>query len=326
MDQDIIQSLEQRVLALEEANRALTQREAQYKTFFENNPLPMWVYDLETCRFLTVNHAATIQYGYTREEFLSMTLDQIRPDEDVPLLHENIKNHHEIYQQSGPWRHKLKHGPIIYVEITSHEVDFEGREARLVLAQNITERKTAEDALRISEENLQKAQWVANVGSWIWRIQANTLDATEQTFRIFGLEKHDFQGGLAKLVTQAIHPDDQELVFQSHFLALNHKKPFPLEFRIIRPDGSVRTVWVESGDLTLDPDGIPLMITGIVQDITERKQAEKQMQENEERLRLALYASQQGIYDLNVQTGDAIVNDIYAAMLGYDPAVFVEFE
>ena len=115
----------------------------KYAYLFDNNPLPAFVYDLETLRFLAVNHAACLEYGYTPDEFRSIDIRVIRPAEDVPALLENIATHHETYQRSGPWRHKRRDGSILLVEVSSHEMQFEGRSARLVVVHDVTERERA---------------------------------------------------------------------------------------------------------------------------------------------------------------------------------------
>ncbi len=119
----------------------------QYRLLFESNPHPMWVYDLETLSFLAVNDAAIHHYGYSRDEFLSMTIKDIRPSEDVPALLENVSRVTSGIDAAGVWRHKKKDGSIIFVEITSHTLTFKGRRAELVLANNITERRRAEERL-----------------------------------------------------------------------------------------------------------------------------------------------------------------------------------
>jgi len=131
---------------------ALRKSEAQYRLLFESNPHAMWVYDLDTRRFLAVNNAAVTHYGYSRKEFLAMTIQDIRPPEDVQLLKEYLANQNPTFNRAGEWRHQKKDGTIINVEITSNRLDFEGRKAVFVLANDITERKVAEKALRESED------------------------------------------------------------------------------------------------------------------------------------------------------------------------------
>ncbi len=116
----------------------------QYRILFESNPQPMWVYDLETLSFLDVNDAAIYHYGYSREEFLSMTIKDIRPHEDVPALLDNVSRVTSGLDAAGVWRHRKKDGSIIFVEITSHTLTFKGRRAEVVMANNITEWRRTE--------------------------------------------------------------------------------------------------------------------------------------------------------------------------------------
>jgi PAS domain S-box-containing protein len=122
--------------------------EQQYRYLFENNPHPMWAYDLKTLQFLAVNDSAVEKYGYSRDEFLKMTIADIRPQEDVARLAENLSRPRTTIQHSGEWRHQLKDGRIIDVEIDSHTLNFSEREAVLVVAQDITERKQTEEQIR----------------------------------------------------------------------------------------------------------------------------------------------------------------------------------
>ena len=145
------------------AEEALRDSEARYRLLFESNPFPMWVYDLETLSFLAVNAAVVGRYGYSPEEFLTMTIKDIRPSEDVPALLENVSNSGEP-NDAGAWRHQKKDGTIIDVEITSYPLTFAGRQAELVLANDITERKRAEEALHRSEGQLRQALKMEAVG------------------------------------------------------------------------------------------------------------------------------------------------------------------
>ena len=135
-----------------EAEEELARRERYYRLLFDNNPQPMWVYDLKTLAFLAVNDAAIERYGYSREEFLQMTIEDIRPLEDVPRLRKDLAGTRPALQRSGEWRHRLRDGQIIDVEVASHALTFEGRPAALVTAFDVTERK------RIAAEREAQAQ------------------------------------------------------------------------------------------------------------------------------------------------------------------------
>ena len=106
--------------------------DSTFRLLFAHNPLPLWVYELETLRFLDVNGVACHNYGYTRDEFLTLTIRDIRPAQDVPRLNVSVRTTDEQTFNSGIWRHRKKDGTIIRVEILSHEIVYKGKPARFV--------------------------------------------------------------------------------------------------------------------------------------------------------------------------------------------------
>jgi PAS domain S-box-containing protein len=137
------------------AEATLFESEERYRLLFESNPHPIWVYDLDTLAFLAVNPAAILRYGYSREEFLAMTIRDIRPPEDVAALLENVSMVSSGTDDASIWRHRKKDGEIIDVEITSHQLVFAGRNAEIVLANDITQRKRAENAINQLNKDLE---------------------------------------------------------------------------------------------------------------------------------------------------------------------------
>jgi PAS domain S-box-containing protein len=137
------------------AEEALRQSEQRYHLLFDSNPQPAWVYDSKTLAILDVNHSALRNYGYSHQEFLSLTIKDIRPPEDVPALLESAAKAPPETETSGVSQHRKKDGTLIDVEITSHPLVYDGRDARLVVATDITKRRKAENALRQSEERFR---------------------------------------------------------------------------------------------------------------------------------------------------------------------------
>jgi PAS domain S-box-containing protein len=135
--------------------------EKQYRDLFVDNPHPMWVYELETLRFLAVNDTALRRYGYSREEFLRMTLLDIRPPAEQERLREYFKENGMRNQDGSVWTHCRKDGSQLWVELTTRQVTFGGRQAKLVLAHDITDRKRAEaERLRLSTAVEQTSEMV----------------------------------------------------------------------------------------------------------------------------------------------------------------------
>ncbi len=146
---------------------ALRDSEERYRLLFESTPQPIWVYNEESFHFLAVNEAATRIYGYTREEFLTMTITDIRASEDIPTL--MIKNDPNDLVISSPWRHRTKDGKTIYVEISQHPVVFDGKNSRLVIVNDVTERKLLDEKQQRLHASLQQS-------AMEWRQTFNAID------------------------------------------------------------------------------------------------------------------------------------------------------
>lgn len=136
----------------------LKSSEKKYRDIFNMNPQPMWVYDIKTLKFLDVNRAAIEQYGYTRDEFLNLTIKDIRPKEEIKKLLDTVelsKNKEEFHFE-GVFRHKKKNGKIIDVRIKSNIVEYRGLKAEMVLAEDITEQKYYNDLESLERDILEK--------------------------------------------------------------------------------------------------------------------------------------------------------------------------
>ena len=131
---------------------ALRESEERYRLLFDATPLPIFVFDSESFRYVAVNDAALEKYGYSREELMEMTVLDIRPPEDVPRLKTLLANIQPPNLTTGTWRHRKKDGTTFEVEITTHAVEFAGRPARLVVVSDVTERSRVEERLRQSQK------------------------------------------------------------------------------------------------------------------------------------------------------------------------------
>ncbi len=156
---------------LEVATRMLRQEtieheraEDRYRQLFERSPLPMWVYDVDTLRFLAVNRAAVAAYGWSREEFLRMTILDIRPVEEVPRLRQALERRVRGEELRRAWRHRTRAGEQIDVEVYAHDLRFGTSRARFVIARDVTERRRVRAALAASRARLRHAQKMEAIG------------------------------------------------------------------------------------------------------------------------------------------------------------------
>jgi PAS domain S-box-containing protein len=155
---------------LEKAIRyALTYKRfsTDYKRLFDENPGPMYIYDHQTYKFLGVNEAALAQYGYSREEFLSLNAREIRPPGTIEAFETANNNRPEAYFDYGRWQHLRKNGEAFFVHIYAHTVEFEGKSARLVFAANIDKKVRAEMALIEKNEEIEKQNEQLRKIAWI---------------------------------------------------------------------------------------------------------------------------------------------------------------
>ncbi|MEP7338655.1 MAG: PAS domain S-box protein [Acidobacteriota bacterium] len=252
---------------------ALSESEEQYRLLFEDNPCPMWVYHLGTLAFLAVNDAAIEHYGYSRREFLGMTIKDLRPQEEIQALLEDVRLACLGRSKTGIWRHRKKDGSLIDVEITARTVNLKDERARLVLALDITERRRAEAELRQSEERYRRL--FEALPDMIYTLSA--ADGTITTISpacktLTGWRPADVIG---KHFTTLTHPDDVKIVEAIFQHVLQGESPAPYEVRILTSSGDrfvaeiVSIPQIENGKVT--------GLLGIARDITERKCAEEEI-------------------------------------------------
>jgi PAS domain S-box-containing protein len=249
---------------------ALAASEKKYRYLFENNPQPMWICDLETFEFLEVNDYAILHYGYSRTEFLNMTLNDLRPIDDENALIDEIGKNTDGFYLVGDWRYQKKNGEIIYVEINSHLIDYEGKLACLVLAADITKRKIIENTLKESEAQFRDLFDEAPLGYHELDLEGKIIRVNQTEFEMLGYTRDEMLG---KYAWEFIV--DQEASKNAVHSKITCNKSIEKNFERImrRKDGTSFPVLME--DLLLfDKNGKCTGIRTAVQNITERKKAE----------------------------------------------------
>jgi len=249
-----------------------------YEMLFVANPLPMWVFGIATGRFLAVNAQACKQYGYSEEEFLAMTISDIRPPDENTRLAGVRSTGPSGHREFGSWRHVRKDGTIINVEISSDDIVFRGVAARLVLAQDVTERVRAEAALRLSHERFDYVTRATADAVWDRNIADNSIWWNDGLQRLFGIPSEEV-GGSIEWARERIHPDDREPVARTIGEAIRSgAEQWSCEYRFRRYDGTYAFVY-DRGFVLREAAGRAVRVVGAITDLSDRKQREDRLRE-----------------------------------------------
>ncbi len=268
------------------AERELKHSEIRYRSLFENSPLPMWVYDVESLKFLAVNDAAVDMYGYTKEEFLSMTIMEIRSKRERERLLNVIEEHHKTSSiDGGTWKHKRKDGSTVFVEVSTHALIWDRHNGRMVLVNDVTQRLKAERELKKSEERFRSIIEDGSDAIVLVDKKAKILYAAPSLPRVTGYDVSDVIG---KNVASLIHPGDYEYI-RARFLKLTSgpREVMSSEFRLLNKYGEWR--WYEGTAKNLLSSSHVNAVVLNFRDITERKTNEEQIR------RLAFYDQLTGL-------------------------------
>ena len=254
----------------------LKQSEEEYKLLFESNPVPMWAYDVQTLRIVTANESAILYYGYSREEFSRLTIQDILLPEGIIELLEN----HGL-RKTGPWRHKRKDNSIIYVEVVSHDIVLGGIQSRLVAAYDVTERTKVEGHLRLLESV------ITNANDAVLVTEAQQIDdpgprivyVNEAFTTMSGYTVEEVLGKTPRLL-QGPKTDQKELARIREAL-IKHEN---IEVEIINYKKSGEEFWANFTIVPVtDKDGVLTHFVAIQRDVTARRRHEEMTRENLER-------------------------------------------
>ena len=262
--------------------QALKASEDRYRLLFESNPLPLWVYDLNTLKFLDVNDVACARYGYSRQEFMAMTMCDIRPPEDIAAFKQRIPHEGETRLNFGPWRHQRKDGSVIMVEVNSHDVTMHGHPARFVCPIDVTEKLYAQEEIqrmnlllesKVETRTEELARSLAlqhslfdNVPQIVWLADLNgaITFANRVWAEKIGLVADDWKDdGWSR----ALHPEDLERVMREWQQAASVKDVFEIEYRLLHRNGMYHDYQVDARR-TFAQSGQPICWVGICNDVT----------------------------------------------------------
>jgi len=224
------------------AEQAVKLSEEKYRELFQLHPLPLWLFDAETYRFLDVNQAAVSQYGYSRGEFLAMSIRDIRPSQDIDLLDQQLHRLKVAGIHSLPvMRHRKKDGRLIYVELRSNDFDYQGKKARLVLANDITEKIKAEERLALSEQRFKALVQEGSDLISIIKLDGTYKYASPALASMIGMKPESVVGVNA---FHLIHPDDHEMITNAVNEIISGKRVQTAPFRYKDHTGNYS--WLQS--------------------------------------------------------------------------------
>ena len=261
-------------LAAESAR--LRDAENKQQLLFSANPYPMWVYDCRTLRFVSVNDAAVRTYGFSREEFLGMTILGIRPPEETPALLNYVSHIHPGFNGIGIRRHRKKDGSLLFVEISGFAFERNGGSYELTLANDVTQRKLMEEALIQSQTSLQSLVDSAPFGICRTSLEEDRFESLNPAMlKILGGYRLDEAMGL-KISTQ-VYSDPRDRGRLMEILRRNATVQ-GYELNLLRRDGSTVPLRI-SGSLASDPHSNAEYFTGYVEDMTQQSALEQQVRQ-----------------------------------------------
>jgi PAS domain S-box-containing protein len=300
------------------AEDKLKESEKHYRFLFENNPQPAWVYDLETLRFVQVNQAAINCYGYSAEEFMSMTIADIRPADEIPMLQNEIAKNIDHNDPKGrTWKHFKRNGQLMEVEIHSTGFDYNGRKARLVMINDVTAKMEAEISLKKSNERYRLATRASFDAIWDADVINDTINWGEGFETLFGYEVGE-ERVPGSTWTDHIHPDDKPRVLDKYYATIHDDQQMMWrdEYRYFRADGSISFV-IDRCVIIRDEEGRPVRVVGAMQDITDLKLKEQELIVINDRFRLATKATSDIIWDWDIENNTISWAENFTTLLGH---------
>jgi len=262
-----------------QVNNNIQESFGDFSVIFRDNPTPMWIYELPTLRILKVNVAAVKNYGYSEEEFMTMTIRDIRPRFDLAKFNEYLYqkgipgNQLGGFNNAGVWRHQNKKGDILYAEITGHELKYDNHSCRIIIATNVTEKILQQEEMKRREQFLTSL--IDSQTNFLLRIDTAGVFtfANKQFLKVLGYKKSEIVGKHFSVITPADEIDMCEQALKN--CIKNPGKVINLQHSKIDKEGGIHwTKWEfisitnEAGEVT--------EIQGVGQDITQTTTVERE--------------------------------------------------
>jgi PAS domain S-box-containing protein len=292
--------------------------EKHFRGMIESTSGIPWVVDLDTFQFTYVGAQAEKILGYPAEQWYETDFwpEHIHPDDKQAAIDYCMKASQKGNDYDFEYRMIHRDGHSVWILDYVNVVIEDGKPVRLQgFMFDVSKTKQIETALLQSNERLDEAQRIANIGSWGLDLIKNQLLWSDEIFRIFEIDANKFNASYESFLA-AIHPDDRESVNNAYQQSLQDKQPYRIEHRLLMPDGRIKHV-IEHCQTEYDAKGMPLRSIGTVQDITQRKQAEQTLQEHGALLN-AIYRASPDMIFIHARDGRILdVNDNTAQRFGY---------
>lgn len=305
------------------AERNLAEREKRYRSLFDLSPVGILLEDTAGT-ILEVNATTARIFGYTREELCGSNVRRLVPPERLRAVDQHVAEILAGQTLAHETNSLAKDGTLRRVELRETAIPLpDGSKGILVLVQDITERRRAEQALVRSEESLRLALDGAGLGSWDWDLRVGKITWGGHHDRLFGLASGQFDG-TPEAFYRLVHPDDREASREALHQAMRERKRYRHQYRVIWPDGSVH--WLAShGRFHFDDAGQAVRMNGIVMDITARRLSEEALRESQRFLAKAQEVTRLGCYDLQLARGEwsatPMLDEVFGLTPGYPKTV-----
>lgn len=270
-------------------------------------------------RIIFFNEAAEKLFGYRRDEIIGRSVTNLMPARFRTAHRESLKRvvaggERKIIGKTVELTALRKDGSEFPVELSLSASETREGPVFISAVRDLSERARNEEALRQSEERSREAERIAHLGSWEWDMEADTLFWSDEVYRIFGLSPQQFAADYNAFL-RSIHPDDVERVKEAISKAAREGGPYSVEYRVVRPDGSVRHVH-ERGEVHFR-NKQPARMTGTVLDVTEVRTAEDGLRKLALQNRKLLEATGEGIYGVDAGGRLIFINPAAEDLLGY---------
>lgn len=288
-----------------------------YTTLFNSNPLPMFIIDRATKAFIHVNKAAVERYGYSLEEFKQRSLEDIRPKEDIPLLHKLFQqDYKEGFYNHGLIQHKAKDGQVFYVDIYIHTTMLQKRRVQVAIAIDVDKQAKANlEKEKLSgelERQQQRINYILNsVNEAIWTRDGDTLELLEinkACENIYGYTVAEVMND-PTLLNGVLHPDDTERIMQD-LEQIRKSGNGDLQYRIVDKNGKVKNL-VSRSVYYKDPESGRNILSGITIDITELKKTQRKLNEKAQELNMILNSITDGFFRVDKDWKFTFINKTF---------------